>query len=254
MNVSPPPASIRGVNVRPYPLLIVPGIAAAVAFAVLFVPPKPPAPEISAAAALPMPATGEVDHRFLLTSAWDTARIPRAPRFDPPLGTAHGGLVHNARKFREKDEKHGGLHTGDDLDGIGGMNTDLGDPVFCTADGRVAYAGEPSPDWGNLVVVAHRAADGRTLHSMYAHMTRIEVSPGQLVPRGGRIGTVGTANGHHPAHLHFGMRTGDGVDIGAENAADPRDRLNPMGTVNALRNAAADDLSGSPLGKLLEKR
>ena len=74
---------------------------------------------------------------------------------------------------------------------------------------------------------------------------------GALVPRGGKIGTVGTANGYYPAHLHFEMRASDGVDIGAGYVAFPLNRLDPMGTVAALRNSPADDLSPSPLARAL---
>jgi murein DD-endopeptidase MepM/ murein hydrolase activator NlpD len=167
------------------------------------------------------------------------------------MGSNHGGLVYNAQRFWEMNVKRGGHHTGDDLNGIGGMNTDLGDPVFCTADGRVIYAGEPSPGWGKLVVIAHRAADGRPLHSMYAHLQGIYVARGALVPRGGRVGTVGTANGYYPAHLHFEMRTSDGVDIGAGYAMFPLNRLDPAATIASLRNARADELSPAPLARML---
>jgi hypothetical protein len=49
------------------------------------------------------------------------------------------------------------------------------------------------------------------------------------------------------------MRASDGVDIGAGYANNPLNHLDPMGTVNSLRNAAADDLSPAPLGKVLQK-
>jgi murein DD-endopeptidase MepM/ murein hydrolase activator NlpD len=200
---------------------------------------------------LGMPADGAPDHRLHLLSAWQKAQVPRALRFDPPLGSEHGGLTYNAQKFWEMNDKRGGHHTGDDLNGIGGMDSDLGDPVFASADGLVIYAGEPSPGWGKLLVVAHHAADGRNLHTMYAHLDRIEVARGMLVARGGRIGTVGTANGHYPAHLHFEMRESDGVDIGAGYAMFPLNRLDPLATLNSLRHVAPDDLSPAPLGRAL---
>jgi hypothetical protein len=62
---------------------------------------------------------------------------------------------------------------------------------------------------------------------------------------------VGTANGYYPAHLHFEMRISDGVDIGAGYAPSPLDRLDPMVTINSLRNAAPDMLSPSPLARAL---
>jgi len=200
---------------------------------------------------LAMPESGAPDHRFHFLSAWQTSRIPTSLRFDPPLGSEHGALTYNAQKFWEMNEKRGGRHTGDDLNGIGGMDTDLGDPVFSVADGLVLYAGEPSPGWGKLVVIAHRLPDGQTLHSMYAHLDRIDVPRGVLVPRGGKVGTVGTANGHYPAHLHFEMRASDGVDIGAGYAMYPLNRLDPMATVESLRNAPPEDLTPAPLAAAL---
>ena len=243
--------SIRGMHVRLRNLLILLAIAVLAGIAGFTLTRK--LAELDADSPLPMPANGEPDHRFHFLSAWETAQIPRALRFDPPLGSDHAGLVYNAQKFWEMNDKRGGHHTGDDLNGIGGMNTDLGDPVFCTADGLVVYAGEPSPGWGKLVVIAHRAADGRPLQSMYAHLHRIDVALGALVPRGGKVGIVGTANGYYPAHLHFEMRSGDGVDIGAGYAAVPLNRLDPLATISALRNAGVDELSPSPLGKALQK-
>lgn len=251
MNVAPRIPSIRAVRVRPLNLLILLGIAALTGAAGFFHQ-RPPA-ETDADSPLPMPESGALDHRFHFPSAWQTAQIPTAVRFDLPLGTEHAGLVYNAQKFWDMNDARGGHHTGDDLNGIGGMNTDLGDPVFCTADGLVLFAGESSPGWGKIVVVAHKALDGRTLHSMYAHLARIDVSPGALVPRGGKIGTVGTANGYYPAHLHFEMRASDGVDIGAGYAANPLNRLDPTATIQALRNAAPDELSPSPLARALVK-
>ena len=170
-----------------------------------------------------------------------------ATAFAPPLGAEQGGLAYNAQKFWEMNEARGGHHTGDDLNGIGGMDTDLGDPVFAAADGLVIYAGEPSSGWGNVVVLAHKLPDGRALHSMYAHLHRIDVPSGALVPRGGRVGTVGTANGHYPAHLHFEIRESDNVDIGGGYGAAPLNRLDPMG----MLAAAGEALAPSPLARAL---
>ncbi len=207
--------------------------------------------EIDSDSPLPLPRAGEPDIRFRLLSAWDHAQVPQAERFDAPMGSDHGGLVYNAQKFWEMNEKRGGHHTGDDLNGIGGMNTDLGDPVFSAADGLVVYTGEPSPGWGKILVIAHTARDGRRLHSMFAHLNRIDVSQGKLVARSQQIGSVGTANGYYPAHLHFEIRESDGVDIGAGYTEWPLTRLDPLRTIAELHNVAPDDLSVSPLGVVL---
>lgn len=228
-------------------------LALAVAIASWVVVREDLARDINGDTALEMPEAGAVDHRFRFSPAWEASQIPTALRFDPPMGSDHSGLVYNAQKFWEMNEKRGGHHTGDDLNGIGGMNSDLGDPVYCTAEGWVLYAGEPSPGWGKLVVIGHRTADGKLLQSMYAHLHRIDVAKGDLVARGGKLGLVGTANGYYPAHLHFEMRSSDGVDIGAGYASSPLNHLDPTSTVDFLRNATPDDLSPSPLLKMLKQ-
>jgi hypothetical protein len=197
---------------------------------------------------LVMPLDRKLDHRFDFPSTWTNAEIPLALRFDPPMGD----LVYNAQKFWDMNEKRGGHHTGDDLNGIGGMNSDLGDPIFSVADGLVLYAGEPSSGWGNTVVIAHRARDGRVLHSMYAHMDRIDVQPHVLVARGQVIGTVGTGNNFYPAHLHFEMRYSDYVDIDGGYMQVKLNRLDPLGALRELRNAPKDDDAPSPL-KIIPK-
>ena len=193
-----------------------------------------------AGAALEMPVSGEPDLRLHFLSAWQAARIPRAARFDPPLGSEQGALVYNAQKFFEMNDSRGGHHTGDDLNGIGGANTDLGDPVFAVADGLVVFAGEPSPDWGKVVVIAHLAPDGTPMQSMVAHLDRIDAKQDALVWRGEKIGTVGTAGGRYPAHLHFEMLASDGIDLGAGYALAPLNRLDPAATIEKFRNSPAD--------------
>lgn len=198
-------------------------------------------------APLEMPEKGPLDHRFDFPSAWQRAEIPVAHRFDSPMGH----LSYNAQAFWEMNEKRGGHHTGDDLNGIGGMNTDLGDPVHSVADGLVLYAGEPSSGWGKTLIVAHQTPEGRLLHSMHAHLDRMQVTVGDLVARGQVIGTVGTANDHYPAHLHFEMRESNHVDIGPGYVDSKRNFLDPLDTLQQLRGAALGDHSPSPLALAL---
>lgn len=204
-----------------------------------------------AAKPLGMPEGGEIDHRFQSVSAWTVARVPKALRWDVPMGSEHGALAYNAQKFFEPNPERGGPHHGDDLNGIGGMNTDRGDPVFAAADGLVLYAGEPASGWGNTVILAHRSAADGVLHSMYAHLDRIDVPVGALVARGARIGTNGTANDNYPAHLHLELRASDHIDIGRGYGDNPLNRIDPMANLLRLRGAAEEDLSPSPLPQAL---
>ncbi|WP_367870604.1 peptidoglycan DD-metalloendopeptidase family protein [Luteolibacter sp. Populi] len=153
--------------------------------------------------------------------AWQLAQVPEARRFEAPLGSEQGALT-----FRDAEGN---------LNGIGGANSDLGDPVFAVADGLAVFAGEVSPEQGKTVVLAHRTVDGRMLQSEYAGLQRMDVAAGDLVPRGKAIGTVGTANGHHAARLDFAMREGDGLRPGAVPIELPQE-------------AVAGDLAPAPLG------
>ena len=177
-------------------------------------------------APLLLPADGQPRHGLDLFSAWQLAQIPTALRFEAPLGSQHGALT---------------VSDGKDLNGIGGKNTDLGDPVFATADGLVVFAGHPSPDQGHALILAHRDHNGRLLQSIYSHLDRIDLAAGALVSRGQKIGTVGTANGYSPALLHFEMRQGDiGIGDGSQ--------LDPENTLSELAGASEEDLAPSPLG------
>jgi len=194
-----------------------------------------------------MPEDGKPDMRFHFLSAWQANQIPTVTKMDTPMGSENGALVYNAQKFREMNEKRGGYHSGDDLNGIGGMNTDLGDPVFAAGDGLVVFKGNPSPGWGNIVILAHRDTEGKPIHTMYAHLLNMSAKLGALVARGEKIGRVGTANGYYPAHLHFEARSSDGIDIGAGYTALPLNRLDPAAVVAALHDKGAEGISPAAL-------
>lgn len=194
-----------------------------------------------------MPEDGKPDMRFHFLNAWQANQIPTVTKMDTPMGSENGALVYNAQKFWEMNEKRGGHHTGDDLNGIGGMNTDLGDPVYAAGNGLVVFAGNPSPGWGNIVILAHSDVEGKPIHTMYAHLLKINTKLGELVARGTQIGSVGTANGHYPAHLHFEARSSDGIDIGSGYTALPLNRLDPAEVISALHNAGPEGISPAAL-------
>jgi murein DD-endopeptidase MepM/ murein hydrolase activator NlpD len=176
---------------------------------------------------LALPSQGDVDFRFPSFSVWQTLATPVVQHVEQPMGSRHGAFAYDAQPFWAMNEQRGGNHFGADLNGIGGMNTDLADPVYAAADGLVVYAGNASPGWGNIVVLAHRLMDGTAVQTMYAHLHRIDVALGSLVGRGQAIGSVGSASGVYIAHLHYEVRQGNGVDIGAGYGGNPLNRINP---------------------------
>lgn len=143
------------------------------------------------------------DPRFILLRTLDRSRLPIADRFVSPLGSHEGAFSYDAQCFSVNNADRGGLHAGQDLNGIGGENTDAGDTVFAGARGAVLYSGIPSPDWGRVVVLGHRLPDGRIIQTLYAHLSETHVFAGLIVAAGAPLGKVGSANGRYLAHLHY---------------------------------------------------
>lgn len=186
------------------------------------------------------------DPAFIRLTALEIAQLPLATRFDQPMGSEHGALTYNAQRFRLN------RHLGDDLNGIGGLNSDLGDPVFAAGFGRVVYAGVPGPEWGRMIILAHRVPDSdaptktRVIQTVYAHLEQIDVRPDQLIQRGEKIGTVGSADGRYLAHLHFEVREGPYVNPGVGYASSPLNRLSPEDFLLQHRGAEETLLNPAP--------
>lgn len=129
---------------------------------------------------------------------------PVVDGFQWPCGAPNGAMIYDAQGFGAMNQKRGGKHTGQDLNGIGGQNTDEGLPICAAGRGLVVYSGEPSPEWGNVIILAHRLPGKEGIvQTLYAHLDTREARVGEIVSRGERIGTMGTANGAYLAHLHF---------------------------------------------------
>ncbi|HVF78886.1 MAG TPA: peptidoglycan-binding protein [Solirubrobacteraceae bacterium] len=77
-----------------------------------------------------------------------------------------------------------------------------GSPVSAAGFGTVVTAGFDASGWGNMVVIGHRFG----LRTLYAHLAKIAVSPGQSVGVGQLIGTVGSTGRSTGPHLHFELR------------------------------------------------
>ncbi|HEX8078265.1 MAG TPA: M23 family metallopeptidase [Chthoniobacterales bacterium] len=179
---------------------------------------------------------------FQIASPVLLAELPTASRFDFPIGSENGAFAYNAQPFTEN------RHLGDDLNGIGGENSDLGDPVFAVAQGVVIFAGEAGPGWGNVIIVLHAYAENGTrkfVQSYYGHVETILVEPKEKVARSQQIATIGTADGRYWAHLHFEMREFTTPFIGPGYREDTRGWLNPSAFI-ASHRGAPDDEVGRP--------
>ncbi len=131
------------------------------------------------------------------------AYVQLADGFDFPVGKPDAKDYYKARGLRLKTPRH----LGEDWNGKGGGNTDLGDPVYTIGHGIVTYAADAKGRWGKVVIVRHAFRDPRTkrllcVQTLYSHLDKITVKLGQLVKRGDLVGTIGTNNGMYPAHLH----------------------------------------------------
>jgi hypothetical protein len=185
----------------------------------------------------------DVDPAFRFPSPLDLASLPTAARFDFPLGSENGAMSYNAQRFTEN------RHLGDDLNGIGGENSDLGDPIYVVADGRVLLAREGGPGWGKIIIVLHAYIENgerKYIQSYYGHVKDVLVHAGDNVSRGQQIATVGTANGRYFAHLHFEMREFTTPFIGPGYRENTRGWIDPSGFVRSHRGAPEDDVGRNP--------
>ena len=134
----------------------------------------------------------------------DYAELPLASGFDFPVGAPTGTGYYKARGFWPNG------HVGEDWNGKGGGNTDLGDPVYSIGDGIVVQSRDVRRGWGNVIIIRHVFMDKNSnvkfMDSLYAHLDSRNVVLNQIVKRGQRIGAIGNNRGMYLAHLHFETR------------------------------------------------
>ncbi len=115
----------------------------------------------------------------------------------PSLWPVTGRLLSNFGTRDDPFHGHMAFHTGVDI------SAPVGTPVRAAADGIVVEA-----DWmgnyGKLIVLDH----GKGLQTWYAHLSRIDVIPGQEVRLGQIIGASGATGRATSPHLHYEVRRG----------------------------------------------
>jgi murein DD-endopeptidase MepM/ murein hydrolase activator NlpD len=140
--------------------------------------------------------------------------IPISDGFDFPVGPRGNNVdVFKTHKIDtvlvdpDYFDSLGFWHPGEDWNGRGGGDTDLGDPIYAISNGKVVDFGHYRV-WGNIVLLEHTLPDGTQVWSQYAHLDKIMINQkGQEIQRGRQIGTMGKGdNNRYIAHLHFEIR------------------------------------------------
>ncbi len=84
------------------------------------------------------------------------------------------------------------------------FTADIGTEVFATGDGVVQKTTNDGWGYGNHVVIEH----GFGYSTLYGHLSKIMVRPGQSVKRGQLLGHVGNTGRSTGPHLHYEVRRG----------------------------------------------
>lgn len=149
-------------------------------------------------------------------------RCQLADGFDFPVGKPNADKYYKSRGYWPNG------HLGEDWNGVGGGDSDMGDPIYACGRGVVVISENVGVGWGNCIIVRHayRDATGKVamVDSLYAHLLQRLTKVGQLVEKGQLVGTMGGNNGMYPVHLHFEIRKN--LRIGMNRSQFARDNTN----------------------------
>jgi murein DD-endopeptidase MepM/ murein hydrolase activator NlpD len=131
------------------------------------------------------------------------------------VASGYGWRIHPIYKTEK-------LHTGMDF------TAPVGTEIHSTGNGQVSKVEFDGRGYGNNVIINH----GYGYETLYGHMSKIIVRPGQKISRGDLIGYVGNSGTSTGPHLHYEVRKNS----------------NPVNPVNFYYN----DLSPEEYEKILE--
>jgi murein DD-endopeptidase MepM/ murein hydrolase activator NlpD len=117
--------------------------------------------------------------------------LKSTPSIAPTRGLLTSGFGSREDPFTSDHSMHSGLD----------IATREGAEVVAPASGTVIFAGEKAA-YGNCIVVDH----GRDVTTLYGHLQRYIVKPGDKVERGQHIANVGNTGRSTGPHLHYEVR------------------------------------------------
>lgn len=109
----------------------------------------------------------------------------------PVRGSVNSEFGRRASPWTGAEEFHGGMDIGADLRVL----------VKAPAPGTIIFAGS-NGDYGNTVTIDH----GQDIQSLYGHLQKALVAPGQKVERGQAIALTGNTGKSSGPHLHYEIR------------------------------------------------
>ena len=142
----------------------------------------------------------------IYTQNWDTSKIHvyKEELKDLPMSMVID-LVDTLKSYHcpitgRVTSKYGprrrGIHQGTDID------LETGDPIYATFDGRVRVTTYIARGYGHLIIIRH----DNGLETFYAHLSEINVKPGDWVTAGQLIGKGGNTGRSTGSHLHYEIR------------------------------------------------
>ncbi len=102
------------------------------------------------------------------------------------MASGYGNRIHPIYKTEK-------MHWGMDF------TANTGIEIYSTGNGKVETVENSNKGYGNHVVVNH----GYGYKTLYAHMSKVKVRPGQKVSRGDVLGFVGSTGTSTAPHLHY---------------------------------------------------
>ena len=106
----------------------------------------------------------------------------------PVRGAVNSEFGRRPSPWTHAPEFHGGID----------IKAQTGTPVHAPAAGTIVHAG-PAQDYGNAVIIEH----GRDIRTLYGHLSKVAVRPGQKVERGTLLALSGNTGRSSGPHLHY---------------------------------------------------